>query len=190
MLNYAVAQYTVAQAPVDPQPAGEQLRADWAAALCPESLSNTEVRQVEYRNDPTETPQVEHRDAQPETRQITHRSETAPRGAAPALDGYCPVMLIERDRWVAGDPRCNAMYHGRLFLFSGPEPQQKFLASPDRYAPACAGNDPVVSADEQRDVPGKTQYSLVCDGQIYLFSDPATLKQFRAHPERYVKAAR
>ena len=46
-----------------------------------------------------------------------------------ALDGYCPVTLVEDNRWVRADPQWGARHRRRTYLFSSPEQQQKFHAA-------------------------------------------------------------
>ncbi len=43
------------------------------------------------------------------------------------LDGYCPVTLVEQEKWVKGDPKWGAHHRGRLYFFISPEAQQRFL---------------------------------------------------------------
>jgi len=113
-----------------------------------------------------------------------------PADAPVALQGYCPVELTDHEHWVQGDARWTAVYAGRTFLLSGADQQQQFLANPARYVPACGGDDPVVALQGGGHVPGKAEFSIICDGKVYLFSSDETLTRFRANPERYSEAAR
>jgi YHS domain-containing protein len=105
-----------------------------------------------------------------------------------ALDGYCPVSLIEKQKWVAGDRRWGMYHRGRLYYFAGPEEQRRFDANPDRYAPAVAGND-IVLAGEGQIIPGRREFGVYCGGQVYLFSSAATRAKFEANPAPYVNQA-
>src|SRR5205823_3446037 len=86
-----------------------------------------------------------------------------------ALDGFCPVTLLEtvardpadRSAWRKGDRQFGAIHRGRTYLFTSAEQQQKFLANPDAYAPALAGCDPVRYAERGEVVDGKRAYGLV-----------------------------
>ena len=140
------------------------LQASWNSALYPESTGSGDLRLTGAKEE-----------------------ASAPDPQA-ALDGYCPVQLCEHERWVRGDPRYKARYHGQIFLLSGPEEQKRFLASPRRYAPAYDGEDRVVAAEEGRRVPGRAEYSAIYNKRIYLFSNSVTLKQFREIPDQYTKA--
>ncbi len=106
------------------------------------------------------------------------------------LDGYCPVTLAEQEKWVKGDPKWGARHRGRLYLFVGPEQQQRFLENFNKYAPALSGYDPVQYSDHGLLVDGKRAHGVFYRGQIYLFADEAALQQFWAGPERYASAVR
>jgi YHS domain-containing protein len=103
-----------------------------------------------------------------------------------ALDGYCPVELSKHERWVPGDRRWPAVHRGRRYLFSGPTQREQFLANPDRYAPACSGCDPVLLADGRRRVLGQTDYCVIYNRRLYMFSSLVTVTRFQKDPKRYV----
>jgi YHS domain-containing protein len=110
------------------------------------------------------------------------------------LEGYCPVSLAEQQRlhpnqrrWVVGDRRWGATHQGRTYLFAGPEEQREFLDRPWLYAPAFAGDDPVLLIDQNRTVPGKREHGLYFNKQIYLFSEEGTLEHFRRDPRPYIE---
>ena len=117
--------------------------------------------------------------------------EAASGGEPPLiLNGFCVVELTDHQRWTRGDDQWKAVYAGRTFLFSGQEQQLRFLANAARYAPACAGNDPVLAAERNVKAPGKCEFSTLCDGRVYLFSSAETLARFRQSPSRYVAQGR
>lgn len=109
-----------------------------------------------------------------------------PHGSMPlGLEGYCPVTLADRGVWTEGRAQWGVRHRGRTYLFAGPEQQQAFLATPDRYAPALSGDDPVVVVDQRRSTPGRRAYGVTYQSRMYLFSSPETRAQFAANPERY-----
>jgi protein disulfide-isomerase len=109
-----------------------------------------------------------------------------PSGSPPlGLDGYCPVLLKEQKRWVAGDRRWGAIHRGRTYLFTGPDEQKKFLESPDTYAPVISGNDPVLAMDGGQAVSGRREHGVFYENRIYLFADEASLQRFYQNPNRY-----
>ena len=116
---------------------------------------------------------------------------TAEVGDAPAamptvaLNGYCPVALIRNGRWTPGDVRFTVVRGGRIYRLSGPAERQQFLAAPDAFTPAYAGNDPVLAVDQRQTVPGRPAYCAMCNGHLYLFTSAATREQFHRDPQRY-----
>jgi YHS domain-containing protein len=140
------------------------LQADWSRALNPESLSDGRLVLASCQSDADNAPRL-------------------------ALGGYCPVRLLRREAWVRGSSRYQATHGGQLFLFSGPAERQEFLSAPNRYLPACGGNDPVMLSQEGRQVPGKPQHAAVSNGRLYLFASAGTLERFREEPNRYLNAA-
>jgi protein disulfide-isomerase len=108
------------------------------------------------------------------------------------LDGYCPVTLVEREKWVKGDPKFGAHHQGRTYLFASAEAQAKFLQDQgyQKYAPALSGYDPVKYAERGELVDGKRVHGVFFHNQVFLFADEAGLQQFWADPERYATIVR
>jgi thioredoxin-related protein len=123
--------------------------------------------------------------AQPSPQSATQPAQNPPL----ALDGYCPVRLVENRQWVFGDRRWGVIHRGRTYLFSGPEEKDRFFADPDRYAPALSGNDVVLAVDRGQFVPGMREYGVFFNDKIFLFSDKASLDRFGQEPARYADAA-
>lgn len=112
-----------------------------------------------------------------------------PAPPATALDGYCPVTLLETKKWKKADPKWGAIHRGRTYLFTSPESQQKFLADPDRFAPILAGHDPVRYSDNGELVSGVRKHGIMYRNQIFLFADEASLTKFTQAPDRYSSTA-
>ncbi|HLA83166.1 MAG TPA: thioredoxin fold domain-containing protein [Thermoguttaceae bacterium] len=104
-----------------------------------------------------------------------------------ALDGFCPVELVENKAWKMGDVRWGANHRGRTYLFSGPEQQQRFLQDPDRYSPVASGADVVLAVMKSQVVPGRREYGVFCANRVFLFSSEESLSTFSAAPERYIE---
>ncbi len=112
-----------------------------------------------------------------------------PPGLPPlGLEGYCPVELVEKRRWVLGTHPWGVIHEGRTYMCAGPEEQKKFLADPQRYAPVLSGNDVVWAVEHGQQVPGRREYGVFYRGRIYLFAEPGTLDAFRKNPRRYLEA--
>jgi len=126
----------------------------------------------------------------PPTQVETPPAAAAAPATAVGLDGYCPVTLVEQEKWVKGDRKWGARHRGRLYLFVSPAAQQRFLDSFEKYAPALSGYDPVKYSDQGALVEGKRAHGVFYRSQIYLFADEAGLQQFWADPERYAATVR
>lgn len=113
-----------------------------------------------------------------------------PPGCPPlALDGNCPVTLVERKRWAVGHPTFGAVHRGRTYLFLGPQERDKFLADPDRFSPVLSGLDPVMAIDGKVSAPGKREFGVFgADGKIYLFADEASRARFEQNEQHYTAA--
>lgn len=105
------------------------------------------------------------------------------------LDGYCPVQLVENDRWQKGNKDWGAVHRGKVYLFVGQEEQRRFMADPDRYAPVSSGNDVVLAVDVGHAVAGFREYGAKYDGHVYLFASEGTLKKFESNPPYYAQRA-
>lgn len=102
-----------------------------------------------------------------------------------AMDGYCPVTLMEGMKWQKGDPRWGAQHQGQIYLFSSQVEQQKFLANPNQYSPVMSGIDPVAYLSKGKTVPGDRRFGLTYRGTLYLFSSEESLQTFWNDPTRY-----
>lgn len=102
-----------------------------------------------------------------------------------ALEGFCPVTLLEQKAWQEGDPKIGVIHRQRLYLFADQAAQQKFLTNPDNFSPVCRGHDPVLVLDQNQAVQGRREFGIFFNGRIYLFANEATRAQFEQNPKRY-----
>ncbi len=56
-----------------------------------------------------------------------------------ALDGYCPVSLVEGEGLKSGLPDLTVMHDGMIFRFASAESRETFLENPERYLPSSSG---------------------------------------------------
>ncbi|WP_417739566.1 thioredoxin family protein [Rosistilla oblonga] len=106
-----------------------------------------------------------------------------------AMDGFCPVAILDETRWVSGDKQFGAIHLGKLYLFASAEAQTKFLADPEKYTPALGGMDVVRFFENQEQVEGTREFGLHHQGQLFFFTSEDSLKRFFQSPESYsVKA--
>ncbi|HEV7226780.1 MAG TPA: thioredoxin family protein [Pirellulales bacterium] len=180
-----VAQNQLAQNPAQQQPA-----ADRYAERSPAPSSSSQ--QGQYPQQTTVQTAGTQPSAEPPAGAEQPIELRIPPGSPPlALEGYCPVTLVESRSlpsgapWQVGDPNVGAIHRGMLYLFTNAANQQKFLANPDRYSPVLRGHDPVLALDKNQAVPGRREFGVFCEGRIYLFSSEATLEHFARNSKRY-----
>lgn len=154
-----------------------------------------------YSNPAQSNTHYDHPVTRPEPQSPSPADVAAPPAANPnpaagqpqfALDGYCPVALVEQRAWVLGDRKWGAVHDERVYLFSSPEAQHKFLANPEVFAPLWAGYDFVRYAESGQLVPGRREFGLYIDepGPIALFADEAALVRFHANSGYYLNLVR
>jgi thiol-disulfide isomerase/thioredoxin len=114
-----------------------------------------------------------------------------------AIDGYCPVTLLERTAknpkdstaWRKGDPQFGAIHLGRTYLFASAAEQQKFLANPDAYSPVLSGYDPVQFAAKGALIEGQRKFGITFNNRLFLFADEASRTQFESNPNGFAQPA-
>ncbi|QDS86146.1 YHS domain protein [Rosistilla ulvae] len=102
-----------------------------------------------------------------------------------AMDGYCPVCVIDMKKWVRGTTQFQANYDGKTYLFPGEEQKQVFLADPAKYVPALGGDCTVCSVNMSQRMPGTVQHSALYGGRLFLFPGEEQKAAFRADPKKY-----
>lgn len=122
--------------------------------------------------------------------QSTADAANAPTPYPVGLDGYCPVSLAEQATWTEGRAQWGVQHRGRTYLFASATEQQRFLANPDRYAPALSGDDVVLAFEAGNQIPGQRRYGVTYQGRIYLFSSLETRSRFAANPQAYASRVR
>jgi YHS domain-containing protein len=122
---------------------------------------------------------------------LTPEQGLVPASQAPpvALEGYCPVSLLEQRKWLRADPQFGAIHRGKTYLFANEDAQRKFLANPDSFSPALSGLDPVVFAQRGEMVEGKRSFGITFNRQIFLFADETSLKAFEQSPQSFAAIA-
>lgn len=108
----------------------------------------------------------------------------APRGRA-ALEGYCPVCIVEMKRWVRGNPANQVTYDGKTYYFPSGRQKEMFLADPAKYVPALGGDCTVCYAKMGQRVPGSVRYASLHRNRLFLFASAQQKKEFVAQPEKY-----
>lgn len=108
-----------------------------------------------------------------------------------ALEGYCPVSLLDHDKWVEGNPQHGVVHLGQLYLFANAESAKKFLADPEPYTPVLNGIDVVRFFEEKRIVAGKRDFGARDPehNRMFFFADEAAMIHFEEQHTRYTEAA-
>jgi len=104
------------------------------------------------------------------------------------LDGFSPVALFEQRQWIKGDRRFASEYKGVHYLFVDAAELEEFNIKPQRYAPRLMGCDPVLLFKTERLRPGSTQHAAFYNGELYLFTSAATRGEFKASPDKFIRA--
>lgn len=105
-----------------------------------------------------------------------------------ALDGYCPVTLVQMAKWELGDSEYTAIHNKQVYLFASDREKAAFLANPQRYGVANGGFDIVAQVDRQRTAAGRRDYGVVCNRRILLFESEESLARFERDSQRYLAA--
>jgi protein disulfide-isomerase len=106
-----------------------------------------------------------------------------------AIEGYCPVALIEDTKWAEGNPALGVVHLGKLYLFSSETAMQKFLSDPAPYTPVLNEIDVVRFFEEKQIVPGKRTHGTTVNNRMFFFADEEALEHFNANWERYFDSA-
>jgi len=106
-----------------------------------------------------------------------------------ALEGHCPVTLVESSHWQLGKAEYSAVHGGRLYLFASTAERRAFEKAPNRYAPFRGGLDIVRLVDAQRISEGHRGLGLFGVERVYLFDSEETLGKFVANPQKYISEA-
>ena len=119
----------------------------------------------------------------------THGSDARGMPRAPlAMRGFCPVSLLDKKEWEAGDPRFTAVYDGRAYRFSGQAQMQRFRADPVRYVPALDGDNIAHFVHTGHRVEGNLAKGIVHAGRIYFVGSAEERQAFIANPTAYAQA--
>ncbi len=105
-----------------------------------------------------------------------------------ALEGYCPVTLVEKREWRIGDPDFSVVHEGQRYFFATAVERLKFAKSPGRFAVCFLGYDAVEFVDHERVTSGKREHGAFCDGKIWLFESEASRRKFEQNPKVYISA--
>ncbi len=98
------------------------------------------------------------------------------------LKNLCIVSLTHGQQ-VKPDPKISAAHRGRTYFFGSEEARQEFVSSPERFAIAFGGCDPVHYVETQRVVEGR--FLAQHEGRYYMFATQENHQIFKSNPTRY-----
>lgn len=105
------------------------------------------------------------------------------------LEGYCPVILGNEERWTPGNPALYVMFRGHVYRFSNEQAMATFIQNPMKFAPIAMGEDIVLMVERNKKSYGTRKFGAWYDGRVYLFSCQESLDIFAAKPEYYAEIA-
>lgn len=109
----------------------------------------------------------------------------AARGNLKGMKGFCPVELKNNRKLVNASPLFQSDYLSKTYSFSSAEAKAEFDSSPERFAPAYAGNDIVRLASGEVDVEGSLDHAVWYRGQLFLFSSSDSRDTFSSSPGKF-----
>lgn len=101
------------------------------------------------------------------------------------LDGYCPVCVINSQKWVKGNANFSAVHDGKTYFFPGTGPRQEFINNPAKYAPALGGDCTVCYAKANKRVPGSVKFASLHNDRLFLFPSQKERDLFNRSPKEY-----
>ncbi len=111
-----------------------------------------------------------------------------PQRYVPALAGNCVVTFAEHGVRKCGGPQYGILHDQRLFFFRSLAEQKQFQSNPDDYANldlANKGRCLVSEIEEQRQLPGLPETTLIVDGLRYRFVGVHQQRKFLANMRHY-----
>ena len=103
------------------------------------------------------------------------------------LHGYSPVSLTETETWKTGEAQYQHEFQGVCYQLSSAEELDRFKASPEKFAPALHGCDPVALINDQVVQAGHIELGVTWRSKVYFFYSKETRDKFLSNPERFVR---
>ncbi len=104
------------------------------------------------------------------------------------LGGYCPVCILDANKWAKGSPEHQATYDGVTYYFPEEAIKEKFVANPARYVPALGGDCIVCYAKLGKRVPGNIKHSARYGDRLFLFPGAEQQQAFLSNPVEFANA--
>jgi thioredoxin-related protein/YHS domain-containing protein len=122
---------------------------------------------------------------------LTNRAEVAAAAVEPrvALDGFCPISLVEGHRLIPGQRALTLSHDGLVYRFADDEMRRVFQRQPGRYLPVNGGRCPVTQVDRGEIRTGEARWSVLFKDHLFLCADEEVRDRFLKNPERYARVA-
>jgi YHS domain-containing protein len=104
------------------------------------------------------------------------------------LGGYCPVCILDANKWAKGSTDHQATYDGVTYYFPEETIKQTFLAKPGKYVPALGGDCIVCYAKLGKRVPGSVNHTARYDNRLFLFVGAEQPQAFVSNPTEFANA--
>lgn len=153
-----------------------------APAKAPQ-LQAPEPKQRVAMNAPEIKPQV-----QQKTEQDTKQSKMeliASRKGMSGLKGFCPVELRDARDLVDTNEQFSAIFNDKEYSFSSEEALERFIDTPEKYAPASRGSDVIHLSLTGEELEGSLDFAVWYKGRLYLFTSAETMETFVAAPSSH-----
>ena len=158
-----------------------------AAKTATPAAANQNLTRNQQKIDTNVAPTTYIAPAVEKTNPVTNSSAAAKITEPLALDGFCPVELINNESWKSGQEDWAVIFEGRAYFCSSPKDRELFMEDPMRYTPVCKGQDPLYLLQQNRQVDGRTDFCVIYGKKLYLFSSAVTMKQFRDNPKQFAR---
>ncbi len=105
-----------------------------------------------------------------------------------AIQGYDPMAYFTQQAAVKGDENITATHRGATYHFANEKHRERFLESPDQYAPQFGG---YCAYGVSKNVLAKIEPGafMIVDGRLLLQYNKSIVKTFESDTEHYLKKA-
>jgi len=111
-----------------------------------------------------------------------------PQRYVPALGGNCVVTFAEIGMYKRGDPQFGILHNKQLFFFRSLAEQEKFKSHPEQYTNLDLANEGrciVSQIDDERQLPGLPETTVIVDGLRYRFAGIHQQRKFLVNMPHY-----
>ena len=105
-----------------------------------------------------------------------------------ALEGFCPVSIVDAQKWARGKAIQEVKYDGKTYRLAGTNEKATFESNAEKYAPVLRGDCVVCYLEKGERVGGSLRSAATHQGRLYLFASPEDKQKFLNDPAAYVDA--